>query len=222
VIVFVADVEASLAFYEGVLGVERDHLDVDGSYGELGSGVGCAASEHVERHLDLPFRRNDPGQRAAGFELEFAVEDVDAVFARASRRAPSPSGTLGTSRGTAQRCSATPTASSSTSAAPSTNSLTRGQHSPRSPPGWGERFHPPPGVSVPRNRFRRCADSAPTSSLRTVTGGGRPGADPPGSRPRAEAASGRSLPPGRRRSARPRAACRASSSHARRAPPARA
>jgi lactoylglutathione lyase len=83
VIVFVADVEASLAFYESVLGVERDHLDDDGSYGELGSGVGFAASRHVARHLDLPFRQNDPCQPAAGFELEFAVEDVDAVFARA-------------------------------------------------------------------------------------------------------------------------------------------
>jgi lactoylglutathione lyase len=82
-IVFVEDVEASLAFYEGVLGVERDHLDDDGSYGELKSGIGFAAHWHVERHLELPCRRNGPERDSAGFELDFVVGDVDAVFARA-------------------------------------------------------------------------------------------------------------------------------------------
>ena len=83
VIVFVEDVGRSLDFYERVVGAERDHLDKDGSYGELKAGIGFAAHSHVEHHLDLSFHRNEPGSLPSGFELEFAVEDVDAVFAKA-------------------------------------------------------------------------------------------------------------------------------------------
>lgn len=83
VIVFVEDVTRSLAFYENVVGAELDHADEDGSYGELKSGIGFAAHQHVERHLDLSFHRNEPGGLPSGFELEVVVDDVDAVFARA-------------------------------------------------------------------------------------------------------------------------------------------
>lgn len=83
VIVFVEDVARSLAFYEDVVGAELDHFDEDGSYGELKSGIGFAAHGHVERHLDLSFHRNEPGGLPSGFELELAVSDVDAVFAKA-------------------------------------------------------------------------------------------------------------------------------------------
>lgn len=83
VIVFVEDVARALAFYERVVGGELDHFDEDGSYGELESGVGFAAHDHVEHHLDLSFHRNEPDGLPSGFELEFAVDDVDAAFARA-------------------------------------------------------------------------------------------------------------------------------------------
>jgi predicted enzyme related to lactoylglutathione lyase len=83
VIVFVEDVARSLAFYERVVGAELDHVDEGGSYGELKSGVGFAAHRHVERHLDLSFHRNEPDGLPSGFELDFAVGDVDAVLARA-------------------------------------------------------------------------------------------------------------------------------------------
>jgi len=80
VIVFVEDVARSLAFYERVLGAELDHFDDDGSYGELKAGIGFAAHKHVEKHLDLSFRRNESGGLPSGFELDLAVDDVDAVF----------------------------------------------------------------------------------------------------------------------------------------------
>ena len=83
VIVFVEDVAQALAFYEDVIGAERDHFDEDGSYGELKAGIGFAAHSHVERHLNLAFHRNEPGALPSGFELDFAVDDVDATFARA-------------------------------------------------------------------------------------------------------------------------------------------
>jgi lactoylglutathione lyase len=83
VIVFVEDVARSLDFYDRVVGAELDHYDEDGSYGELRSGIGFAAHHHVEHHLDLSFQRNEPGWVPNRFELEFAVDDVDAVFERA-------------------------------------------------------------------------------------------------------------------------------------------
>jgi lactoylglutathione lyase len=83
VIVFVEDVARSLAFHELVAGAELDHFDEDGSYGELQAGIGFAAHSHVERHLDLSFHRNEPDALPSGFELDLAVGDVDAVFARA-------------------------------------------------------------------------------------------------------------------------------------------
>jgi lactoylglutathione lyase len=83
VIVFVEDVARTLAFYEHVLGAELDHFDEDGSYGELKAGIGFAAHEHVEKHLDLSVHRNEPGGLPSGFELDLGVDDVDTVFARA-------------------------------------------------------------------------------------------------------------------------------------------
>ena len=83
VIVFVEDVARSLAFYEDVLGAERDHFDEDGSYGELKAGIGFAAHWQVEKHHDLSFHRNEAGGLPGGFELDRAVDDVDAVFAKA-------------------------------------------------------------------------------------------------------------------------------------------
>ena len=83
VIVFVQDVARALDFYGRVVGAELDHLDEDGSYGELESGVGFAAHHHVERHLDPSFHRNDANGLPGGFELEFAVDDVDAALTRA-------------------------------------------------------------------------------------------------------------------------------------------
>lgn len=89
-IVYVEDVAASLAFYERVVGLERDHLDEDGSYGELKAGIGFAANWQAERHLDQPFRRNERSGIPLGFELDFAVDDVDEVFRRAIEAGAAP------------------------------------------------------------------------------------------------------------------------------------
>jgi lactoylglutathione lyase len=86
VMVYVRDVFSSLAFYEAVFDVERHHADDDGSYGEFRLGetcVGFVAEWHASKHLPQPFRRNDPADEPAAFELYFTVPDVDAFFARA-------------------------------------------------------------------------------------------------------------------------------------------
>jgi lactoylglutathione lyase len=82
-VIYVNDVSAAVAFYENVLGLERDHIDDDGSYGELRGGIAFAANWHVARHLTIPFRENDPSAEPAGFGLDVAVGDVDAAFQRA-------------------------------------------------------------------------------------------------------------------------------------------
>jgi lactoylglutathione lyase len=84
--VYVRDVFSTLAFYEAVFEVERHHADDDGSYGEFHLGktrIGFVADWHASKHLPQPFRRNDPADEPAGFELYFTVPDVDAAFARA-------------------------------------------------------------------------------------------------------------------------------------------
>jgi lactoylglutathione lyase len=84
VIVFVEDVARSLAFYERVVGAELDHLDEDGSYGELKSGIGFAAM-HTSSGISISrFSAASPTGCPAGSSFEFAVDDVDAVFARAT------------------------------------------------------------------------------------------------------------------------------------------
>ena len=114
VIVFVDDVARSLAFYQQALGAELDHFDEDGAYGELASGIGFAAHEHVERHLDLSFHRNEVGGLPGGFELDLAVDDVDARFGRAVEAGSSAVWELETSLGDGRRSSATPTGCSCT------------------------------------------------------------------------------------------------------------
>jgi lactoylglutathione lyase len=84
--VYVRDVRASLEFYEAVLPVERRHFDDDGSYGEVESGdarIGFVAEWHAAAHLRASFRRNEPRNDPAGFQLYVTIGDVDAVYARA-------------------------------------------------------------------------------------------------------------------------------------------
>jgi lactoylglutathione lyase len=153
-VVYVEDVAASLAFYEGVLGVEREHLDHDGSYGELTSGIGFAANWHVERHLQGPIRRNERDDIPLGFELDFAVDDVDTVFRRAVEAGADRSGSLRTNRGAGQRCSAIPTACSSTSAVPK-----RGGSAPKLPTRVGRSSTRHPRSAYPANAGGTAPDS---------------------------------------------------------------
>lgn len=84
--VFVADVLASVEFYERAFGLERDHVDDDGSYGEVKVAdrrIGFVSEAHAARHLASPFRPNRPSEPPAGFEIYLEVDDVDRAFERA-------------------------------------------------------------------------------------------------------------------------------------------
>ena len=82
VVLIVADLEASVHFYTGVLNLPLHHLAPNGKFAELDTGVTHislytrdAMSETLGREISAP-HRDQPG-----FELAFKVDDVDAAFA---------------------------------------------------------------------------------------------------------------------------------------------
>jgi lactoylglutathione lyase len=84
--VFVADVAATVRFYEEAFGAERDHVDSDGSYGEVRVGeirIGFVANWHAESHLPIPFQPNELARPPAGFSIYAEVADLDAALDRA-------------------------------------------------------------------------------------------------------------------------------------------
>ena len=81
-ILYVDDVEATVAFYERAFGLKRKMV-VDGEYGELDTGstrLAFAARAHVTKHFPIPFQtaglKNDPPP----FEIGLVTDDVQAAF----------------------------------------------------------------------------------------------------------------------------------------------
>jgi lactoylglutathione lyase len=84
VIVYVADVPATVAFYEKAFGLTRQFLDESGSYGELETGqtVLAFANEDFTPTKGL-FHLNRAGEKPGGGEIGFTTADVAGDFARA-------------------------------------------------------------------------------------------------------------------------------------------
>jgi lactoylglutathione lyase len=86
VMLFVPDVAAAVSFYERAFGAVADHVDDDGSYGEVGLGglaLAFVAEWHARAHLRSPFRPNSPEEMPPGLELYVEVDDLDAALMRA-------------------------------------------------------------------------------------------------------------------------------------------
>lgn len=85
-ILYVADVPASVEFYERALGQRRRFLHESGQYAELDTGdtaLGLAAHELAAANLPGVYR---PGERTNGppsFEVCFVTRNVQAAFDRA-------------------------------------------------------------------------------------------------------------------------------------------
>ena len=80
VVIVVEDLDRSLAFYVDVLGLPLGHRS--GPYAQLSTGttrVALYERAAMSEALGLPLRPTPPD--AAGFELGFKVDDVDAVVA---------------------------------------------------------------------------------------------------------------------------------------------
>ena len=84
-IMYVDDVDATVAFYERAFGFARKTL-VPGEYGELDTGgtkLSFAVTRHVKEMLGIPVEFAGPARSAPPVEVGFVVADVGAAFEKA-------------------------------------------------------------------------------------------------------------------------------------------
>lgn len=78
-IIYVADVAASLAFYQRAFGLSLHFLHESGMYGELATGdtkLAFAAHELAEQNFAGGHVRADQSQQVLGMEIGLVCEDV--------------------------------------------------------------------------------------------------------------------------------------------------
>lgn len=84
-IIYVADVPNTVAFYERAFGINRRFIHESDLYAEMETGstaLAFAGNEAAEMN-GLAILPNDAASPAAGWEICFVTDDVDAAFARA-------------------------------------------------------------------------------------------------------------------------------------------
>ena len=85
-IVYVSDVEASLAFFEKAFGVQRRFVAPTGDYGELETGataLAFAAHDVARDSLDAQYLAAQDSPIPLGIEVGFVTDDVAAACQRA-------------------------------------------------------------------------------------------------------------------------------------------
>ncbi|MFY9628772.1 MAG: VOC family protein [Methylocystis sp.] len=84
VIIYVPDLEETVAFYEKAFGVSRRFIHESG-YAEMETGATALAfvSEKLSAMNEVVTRQNRPSGDAAGAEIAFVTKDVAAAFATA-------------------------------------------------------------------------------------------------------------------------------------------
>jgi catechol 2,3-dioxygenase-like lactoylglutathione lyase family enzyme len=85
VIIYVADVEKTVAFYERAFGLKRRFVHESGAYAELETGATALGfvSESELSATGHHFRPNKQDDSPAGAEIVFVVEDVSGAFEHA-------------------------------------------------------------------------------------------------------------------------------------------
>jgi lactoylglutathione lyase len=84
-ILYVADVEQTVAFYERAFGFERKFV-APGEYGELRTGettLAFAARTFVQGHFSIPVQSAEPSAAAPPVEIALVTDDVQAAYDRA-------------------------------------------------------------------------------------------------------------------------------------------
>jgi lactoylglutathione lyase len=91
-IVYVPDVEAAVTFYESAFGFRRRFNSDDWDYAELETGDTTLSFAHnrMAESLGLTITPNAPERPAAGIELAFVTEDVEAGFRKATEAGATP------------------------------------------------------------------------------------------------------------------------------------
>lgn len=83
-IIYVADVPATVAFYEKAFEVKARFVHESNLYAELDIGSTAAfAGEPMAALSDLQIRPNLKADVAAGFQIAFVTDDPDAVYQKA-------------------------------------------------------------------------------------------------------------------------------------------
>ena len=85
-IIYVADVAATVRFYERAFGLSPRFSDESGQYAEMETGattLAFAADELASQNITDTFTKNKPNANPAGVEIAFTTEDVEAAFAKA-------------------------------------------------------------------------------------------------------------------------------------------
>lgn len=84
-ILYVDDVDATVAFYERAFGMKGKVIAPD-EYGELETGgtkLSFAAKKHVTTLFSIPFKQSGPKHDPPPFELGLVTDDVEAAFDKA-------------------------------------------------------------------------------------------------------------------------------------------
>ncbi len=91
-IVYVPDVEAAITFYENAFNFRRRFASDDWDYAELETGDTTLAFAHnrMADQLGFQIRPNNASEPAAGVEIAFVTEDVEAGFRKATDAGATP------------------------------------------------------------------------------------------------------------------------------------
>ncbi|MBB3227250.1 putative glyoxalase superfamily protein PhnB [Luteibacter sp. Sphag1AF] len=84
-LVYVADVEATVDFYERAFGLERRFVHESGQYAEMetGSTALAFAAHGMSAGVGIPVRPNLPEKMAAGIELCLVTDEPESAYERA-------------------------------------------------------------------------------------------------------------------------------------------
>lgn len=85
-ILYVADVSATIAFYENAFGLTRKFITPDESYGELLTGtttLSFAAHHLAASNLNTPYTPATLGEQPPGMEIGFTTTDVATAYQKA-------------------------------------------------------------------------------------------------------------------------------------------
>lgn len=85
-ILYVKDVERTIAFYEKAFGLKRKFVVDDGSYGELDTGgttLSFASIPLAQSNLTSEMQTSSLSGKPFGIEIAFTTDDVDATYKKA-------------------------------------------------------------------------------------------------------------------------------------------
>lgn len=86
-ILYVADVERSLRFYESTFGMERKFIAPGNEYGELSTGqttLSFASTTLAKSNLKDGFIESKPADKPFAIELGFTTDDVEGLVNKAT------------------------------------------------------------------------------------------------------------------------------------------